>query len=124
MDEKIERELLVDAPREDVWEAIVGDGWLAEEVEVDLRIGGDAVFRSGETTKTGWVEDVLAPERLTFWWAADGEPASRVELWVLPEAEATRVRVIESRPLDVLDLVGTPLPGGSGKAFGPALVAA
>lgn len=124
MDEKIERELLVDAPREDVWEAIVGDGWLAEEVEVDLRIGGDAVFRSGETTKTGWVEDVLAPERLTFWWAADGEPASRVELWVLAEAEATRVRVIESRPLDVLDLVGTPLPGGSGKAFGPALVAA
>ncbi len=124
MDEKIERELVVDAPREDVWEAIVGDGWLAEEVELDLRIGGDAVFRSGEATKTGWVEDVLAPERLTFWWAADGEPASRVELWVLPEAEATRVRVIESRPLDVLDLVGTPLPGGSGRTFGPALVAA
>jgi hypothetical protein len=31
--------------------------------------------------------------------------------------------VVESRPLDVLDLVGMPLPGIGGPSFGPALVA-
>jgi uncharacterized protein YndB with AHSA1/START domain len=124
MDDKIERELVVDASPEEVWDAIVGDGWLADEVELDLRVGGDAIFRSGQQTRTGWVEDVLAPERLAFWWAVDGQPATRVELRVLTEQDATRVRVVESRPLDVLDLVGTPLPGASGRTFGPALVAA
>ncbi len=124
MDDRIERELVVDASPEEVWDAIVGDGWLADEVELDLRVGGDAIFRSGEQTKTGWVEDVLAPERLAFWWAVDGQPATRVELRVLTEQDATRVRVVESRPLDVLDLVGTQLPDASGWTFGPALVAA
>lgn len=124
MDDRIERELVVDASPEEVWDAIVGDGWLADEVELDLRVGGDAIFRSGQQTKTGWVEDVLAPERLAFWWAVDGQPATRVELRVLTEQDATRVRVVESRPLDVLDLVGTPLPDASGWTFGPALVAA
>jgi uncharacterized protein YndB with AHSA1/START domain len=124
MDDRIERELVVDASPEEVWDAIVGDGWLADEVELDLRVGGDAIFRSAQQTKTGWVEDVLAPERLAFWWAVDGQPATRVELRVLTEQDATRVHVVESRPLDVLDLVGTPLPGASGRTFGPALVAA
>lgn len=124
MDGRIERELVVDASPEEVWDAIVGDGWLADEVELDLRVGGDAIFRSAQQTKTGWVEDVLAPERLAFWWAVDGQPATRVELRVLTEQDATRVHVVESRPLDVLDLVGTPLPGASGRTFGPALVAA
>jgi uncharacterized protein YndB with AHSA1/START domain len=122
--DRIERELVVDASPEEVWEAIVGDGWLADEVELDLRVGGDAIFRSGQETKTGWVEDVLAPERLAFWWAVDGQPATRVELRVLTEPAATRVRVVESRPLDVLDLVGTPLPRAFGRTLGPALVAA
>jgi hypothetical protein len=77
-----------------------------------------------DETKSGWVEDVLAPERLTFWWAVDGEPATRVELTVAPEGEHVRVRVVESRPLDVLDLVGIPLRGIGGQTYGPALVAA
>jgi hypothetical protein len=38
--------------------------------------------------------------------------------------ERTLLRVVESRPLDVLDLSGTPLPGHGGRTFGPALVAA
>jgi hypothetical protein len=63
--------------------------------------------------------------RLTFWWAADGEPASRVEvaLWRSGE-ETTRLRIVETRPLEVLDLVGMPLPGHGSHRFGPALVAA
>ncbi len=124
MNDKVERELLVEAPPEQVWEAMTGDGWLADEVELDLRPGGDAQFRSQHQTKVGWIEDVSAPERLTFWWSADGEPATRVELTLTREDGLTRLRVLETRPLDLLDLVGTPLPGIGGKSFGPALVAA
>src|SRR5690242_9181542 len=107
MSDRVQRELLLPAPPEEVWDAGTGDGWLAEEVDLDLQVGGDAHFRSGPCAKTGWVEDVCAPERLAFWWAQDGDPATRVELTLTPEGEATRLRVVETRPLDVLDLVGT-----------------
>src|SRR5205085_12440728 len=46
MSERIERELVVKASPEDVWAAVTGAGWLADEVEFDLRPGGDAQFRS------------------------------------------------------------------------------
>jgi uncharacterized protein YndB with AHSA1/START domain len=124
MTERIERELTVEAPADLVWHAVISDGWLAEEVVFELQPGGDASFRSGDGTKTGWVEDVLVGERLAFWWASDDDPATRVELTLTEEGEQTRLRVVETRPLDRLDLVGTPLPGIAGKTFGPALVAA
>jgi hypothetical protein len=44
-------------------------------------------------------------------------------LWRSGE-ETTRLRIVETRPLEVLDLVGMPLPGHGGHRFGPALVAA
>ena len=40
------------------------------------------------------------------------------------EPGRTLLRVVESLPLDVLDLVGTPLPGHGGVTYGPALIAA
>jgi hypothetical protein len=97
---------------------------LAEEVDFDLRAGGEASFRSQESVKTGWVEEVLAPVRLAFWWGEDGEPASRVELTLTDDGSQTRLRVIETRPLEVLELVGLPLPRAGGRTFGPALIAA
>ena len=124
MAERIERELLIAASPEDVWEAVTGESWLADEVTLDLTPGGDAEFRTRDEVKTGWVEDVLAPERLAFWWTTDGEPATRVELTLTPADDATLLRVVETRPLELLDLVGMPLPGIGGKTFGPALVAA
>jgi uncharacterized protein YndB with AHSA1/START domain len=115
-----------------VWSAVTGDGWLADQVEFDLCPGGDARFRSADGEKRGWVEDVCAPAaagdgtaRLAFWWATGDEPATRVELTIESEGDgAARVRVIETRPLELLDLVGTPLPGAGGANYGPALVAA
>jgi hypothetical protein len=60
-----------------------------------------------------------------FWWSEDGEPASRVELTLDPQEGAmTRVRITETRPLEVLDLVGIPLRGTNGSAYGPALLMA
>ena len=115
---------MIDADVEDVWRAVTSDDWLADEVVLDLKPGGGALFRSEQEVKTGWVEQVAAPSRLAFWWAAEGEAATRVELTLVPDEGATRVRVIETRPLDVLNLVGTPLPGAGGTRYGPALVAA
>jgi uncharacterized protein YndB with AHSA1/START domain len=124
MDEQIERELVIEASPEEVWEAITADGWLADEVQLELYPGGEALFRCAGETKSGWVEDVQAPERLTFWWAVDDEPATRVELTVAAEGDGARVRVVESRPLDVLDLVGIPMRRIGGQTYGPALLAA
>jgi len=122
---KIERELEVDAEAQEVWETVTGSHWLADEVELDLTPGGEARFCSGEEVKTGWVEDIREPSRLTFWWGVDGEPATRVELTLTPLIDGgTRLRVVESRPLDMLDLVGMPLRRAGGATFGPALVAA
>jgi len=139
MTDLIERELDLPASPADLWRAMTDPAWLsvwlADEVELELRPGGDARFLLGEELRTGWVEEVSAPEavdggppgsgRLAFWWARGDEPASRVELVLTPISDFhTRLRVAETRPLEVLDLVGIPLPGHGGGRYGPALVAA
>ncbi|HUB03789.1 MAG TPA: SRPBCC domain-containing protein [Solirubrobacteraceae bacterium] len=124
MTERIERELWLPAPPDAVWEAVIGDGWLADRVSLELKPGGDARFDSDGRVRNGWIEDVAAPERLIFWWACDDEPASRVELKIDEHRAGSRLRVVETRPLEVLDLVGVPLPGVGGSTYGPALVAA
>ncbi len=124
MSDQIERELVIDASPEEVWDAVVSDGWLAEQVELEMVPGGEATFRSSEQEKGGWVEEAHAPERLVFWWASDDEPATRVELTLDPIGRGTRLRVVETRPLEILDLVGIPLPGRGGAHHGPALLAA
>jgi len=141
MTDRIERELELPASPARVWESLTDPellvGWLADEVSLDLRPGGDASFRTGEMVRTGWIEEVRPPirsseregehqnGRLTFWWSQDGEPASRVELmlWQV-DPMSTRLRIVETRPLEILDLVGVPLPGPGASRYGPALVAA
>ena len=130
--DQIERELVLPAPPEEVWRIVTGDGWLASEVRLDLVPGGDASFGSEGALKSGWIEEAVAPDdaeatpgRLAFWWATDGETATRVELTLEPEGnDATRLRVIEARPLDFLDVVGMPLPGAGGSTRGPAMLVA
>ena len=135
MTDRIDRELVVPARPEEVWRVITSDGWLAERVELDLVPGGDARFLTGEGERTGWVEEALSPDEmeadgrsgawLVFWWSVDGEPASRVELRLDPEGDgATRLSLTESRPLEVLDLVGVPLPESGGGSYGPSLLLA
>jgi uncharacterized protein YndB with AHSA1/START domain len=134
MTDTIQREIELPAPVETVWQAVtdpafLGD-WLADDVELELWPGGDARFVSGDEVKTGWVEEVSPPGRegtgrLAFWWGVDDEPASRVCFSVTSRGEdGTLLRIVETRPLAVLDLVGVPLPGLGGTRFGPALVAA
>jgi uncharacterized protein YndB with AHSA1/START domain len=133
MTDLIERELLLPAGTADVWRAITDpawlSGWLADHVELELTPGGEAYFRLGDEERSGWVEQVAAPSegtgRLAFWWSRRDEPASRVELVLTATSEReTRLRVVETRPLDILDLVGMPLGGFGATHYGPALVAA
>lgn len=121
--DQIERELVLPAAPEEVWQVVTADGWLAAEVRLDLVPGGEASF-SG---RQGWVEEATPPEdgaagRLVFWWSGDGEPATRVELTLEPEGECfTRLRVVEARPLELLDVAGIPYCGGA--QHGPLMLA-
>ncbi len=134
MTDTIEREIELPATVQTVWQAVTDPNclseWLADEVLLDLRPGGEARFVIGEEVRTGWVEEISPPGaegrrtgRLAFWWAVDDEPASRVCLSVTGRENATVLRIVETRPLAVLDLVGVPLPGHGGRTYGPALVA-
>src|SRR5947208_16828621 len=135
MTDRIERELELPASPAEVWESLTDPRllaqWLADEVALELWPGGEARFVTGGLVRSGWVEEVAPPgasgseaARLAFWWAAEGEPASRVEVALCRSGvETTRLRIVETRPLEVLDLVGMPLPGHGGHRFGPALVA-
>ncbi|MGI8715252.1 MAG: SRPBCC family protein [Solirubrobacteraceae bacterium] len=143
MTDLIERELELPASPGAVWAALTDPTWLtewfADEAELELWPGGEARFTIDEQTRTGWVEEATPPPadagegaigRLAFWWepdgGADGSP-SRVELELIGTARGTRLRVVEARPLEVLDVIGIPLGGTSalsGRRFGPALVAA
>jgi uncharacterized protein YndB with AHSA1/START domain len=134
MSDTIERRIELPASLDIAWQAVTDPDWLAlwlaDEIHIDPRPGGEARFQIGSETRMGWVEDVCAPKdrgagRFAFWWAVDDEPASRVELTLTElDGDRTLLRVVESRPLDVLDLVGTPLPGHGGATYGPALIAA
>ncbi len=130
MDDRVQRELWVAAPPPEVWEAITADGWLATAVELELWAGGEAHFEDAEGPREGWVEEARVPAqegqegRLAFWWARDGETASRVEITIVAVEDGSRIRVSEARPLELLELVGLPLARVGGRTYGPALVAA
>src|ERR1700723_3063231 len=91
MSERIERRLWLAASPEEVWEVVTGTDWLADDVALDLRPGGDASFRSGDELKFGWVGGASSPMgsaagwgRPAFGGAPEGEPATRVELTLEP----------------------------------------
>lgn len=80
----VTREVHVEAPPEDVWEALASEEgrerWL-QEPEREIR-----------------VERAEAPHRLVWWWSREDEPATRVEFLVVAAGAGTRVLVTESSP--------------------------
>ena len=133
----IERELELPWSAEQVWRALTDrtwlESWLADEAVLELWPGGAARFLVDGEPRTGWVEEATAPSgpdgthrtgRLAFWWQSEDGPASRVCIELTSLEAGTRLRILEARPLEVLDLVGVPLPGLGGHSYGPALVAA
>jgi uncharacterized protein YndB with AHSA1/START domain len=100
---ELTREITVPATAEEVWRSLSEPAWLGEDASIELRPDGDV--RVGD--RTGFVEEVEEPQRLVFWWAAPDEDSTRVELELDEEEDGvTHVRVVESRPLAMLDLYG------------------
>ena len=127
--QSVERELAVPGEPDEAWEAVadperLGD-WLGGEVELDPVPGGEFRIRfdHGGGEREGFVEE-LDPEahRFAFWWRRpEDELSTRVEISLEEADEGTLVRVLETSPTSVLDLIGIPLP--SRGAQGPTALA-
>jgi uncharacterized protein YndB with AHSA1/START domain len=96
----VERETLIEADPEEVWEAITDEDrlaeWIADEVELDPVEGGDATFRSDEGERSGTVQTVEEEERFAFTWARPGEGESLVEFTIEAVPRGTRLTVVET----------------------------
>ena len=92
----VERETLVEATPEEVWEALTDEDrlaeWFANDVELEAEPGGEGTFRwdNGEVRRAV-VEEVVPLERFTFTW-----DDSRVEIELEEIPAGTRVTVVES----------------------------
>jgi uncharacterized protein YndB with AHSA1/START domain len=105
--ERIEREIVIDAPVDVVWAVVTEpehiSGWFSDTVELDLRPGGDAVFRwDGRGSVPGRVERVEPPHLFAFRWAVGPDKEATEDRWTLvefrltTEGDSTRLTVAES----------------------------
>lgn len=99
---ELTREIMLPATPEEVWDSLEAPEWLGEAASIELQPDGEV--RAGE--RQGFVERVEEARLLVFWWSLPEEDATRVELELEPAGEFTWVRVVESRPLAMLDLRG------------------
>jgi len=95
----IRREIVLPAGREEVWAALTEprgvEEWFANDVELDLRPGGEARFSWGNgESRTATVVEVEPEERLAFEWDGEGE----VEFTLDDDADGTRLTVVETSP--------------------------
>ncbi len=108
VEDRIEREVVVAAPRERVWEIItqaehVGK-WFGESAEVDLRPGGTIVLRwEKHGTVYGTIEKVDEPHYFSYRWMPgkfgerpSNEKSTLVEFTLTPQGGQTRLRVVET----------------------------
>jgi uncharacterized protein YndB with AHSA1/START domain len=109
--DQIEREIVIDAPVERVWQLITEaehlGRWFGDAgAEVDLRPGGAITLRWAEHgTSRGRVVAVEPHSRFSYRWAPFKDPGGEepvdgnstlVEFTLTPEGAGTRLRVVES----------------------------
>ena len=96
----VERETMVEASPEEVWESLTDEDrlqeWLAPDVELDPVEGGEISVGDGEDRRTGTVETVEEEERFAFTWTRPGEGESFVEFTIEALPGGTRVTVVET----------------------------
>ena len=97
-DHQVRRSTVIDAPREEVWDALVDPSrlaeWLADEVEVDEP--DSIIFRWADgRQRRGVVEEVDAPARLALRWADRDGRQTKVVFELDEAAGGTRVTVTE-----------------------------
>jgi uncharacterized protein YndB with AHSA1/START domain len=109
--ERIEREMLIEAPVEVVWRVLTEpehlQGWFSDTAELDLREGGagHVIFdhrpARDPVTVQIQVESVEPPHRFSFRWdhevgvQADENNSLLVEFTLTSEGERTRLRLVE-----------------------------
>lgn len=111
--ERIEREIVIEAPIDVVWAVLTEPehvaGWFSHSAEIDLRPGGDAIFTWREHgSALAWVERVEPPRFFAFRWVRPvgqeqrKDSSTLVEFTLADEGDRTRLRVVESgfRELD------------------------
>jgi uncharacterized protein YndB with AHSA1/START domain len=98
----VERETLVEASPDEVWEALTDEDrleeWLAPEVELDPVEGGEIAVRDGDDERHGTVETLEENERFAFTWSRPGEGESFVEFTIEALPGGSRVTVVETPP--------------------------
>ena len=96
---EVEREVLLDAPPEEVWEALTDpeqlEEWFANEVEFDVERGGVFRWDDGDV-RYAVVEEVDPPRRFGFRWLDVDEAESEVVFDLEETPGGTRVTVRES----------------------------
>ncbi|SDN66402.1 SRPBCC family protein [Allokutzneria albata] len=105
--DRIERELVINAPVARVWAAITEPDqimkWLGDFAEIDLRPGGRMVFGWSAHGRFNAVIDEVEPtSRLVYRWSSedgaevtDGN-STRVEYSLAAEGAGTRLRLVET----------------------------
>jgi uncharacterized protein YndB with AHSA1/START domain len=114
---RVERSVLVAAPVETVWRALVEGGqlaaWFGDDAEIDAFPGGQLVVSEDGRRRRAVVVDVEPGRRLAFrWlpdthrlgflWGPDNVPAGtsgEVELTLTDLAGGTLVQVVETAPI-------------------------
>ena len=96
---EVTREIVLPAPREEVWAALTEaerlEEWFANDVELDARPGGEGVFRWGDgDERRAIVEEIDEERRLTLRFEDDG----LVELELDDAEGGTLLVVTESTP--------------------------
>jgi uncharacterized protein YndB with AHSA1/START domain len=105
--ERIEREIVIDAPVEVVWSVVTEpehiSGWFSDSADLDLRPGGRAVLHWNDFgTVQGRVERVEPPHFFSFRWAVDPGrdidegTSTLVEFSLRAEQDSTRLTVVET----------------------------
>jgi len=96
---EIEREIVVPAGADEVWEALTEperlEEWFATEAALDAQPGGEGVFRWGDgDERRAVVRESQPGERLVLDWETGGAVTLELE-----EVDGgTRVRVVETSP--------------------------
>jgi uncharacterized protein YndB with AHSA1/START domain len=105
--DRIEKEILIDAPLEVVWGVVTEPEhvgvWFSDSAEIDLRPGGNATLTWDEHgSARAWIERVEPPHLFAFRWARPigVEPergnSTLVEFNLVAESERTRLHVVET----------------------------
>jgi uncharacterized protein YndB with AHSA1/START domain len=108
MHDTIERSVTIPAGIDAVWDALTTQkgirSWFGDEVEIDLRPGGEAMFGWSEYGESAHaiIQEVHRPTRFSYRWVAvntdrvDTGPSTLVEFSLSSAGATTIVTVVES----------------------------